>query len=101
MRCGETISCIRRTSEGGTVGESRRRVTGGILAALCVTALASGCVATADEPPAPTTSVTPTVPAPSETPDAEEPEADNDILFVINAKVRATDGLTIGISMAA
>lgn len=80
------------------MGASRIRVVGGAFVALCMVVGLAGCAAEELPPPEPSETVAEEVPDPSTTPEENPNEG---VLFTITANVRATDGRTLGISMAA
>lgn len=77
------------------MGASRIKL---VIGALSVAVLLAGCGGSAAPDPAPSDTPADTSPSPSAQP-ATNPNAD--LLFTITANVRAVDGRTIGISMAA
>ncbi len=80
------------------MGASRTRLLGGAAFSLGLVVLLAGCGSTPE--PTPTSSEPETEVSPS-APGEQEPDPSADVLFTITANVRAVDGRTIGISMAA
>lgn len=81
-----------------SMGASRVRLVIGALSALCVVVLLAGCGGEAAPAPEPSETAVEDSPTPSADP---EPNPNADLLFTITANVRAVDGRTVGISMAA
>lgn len=80
------------------MGASRARLLGGAILSLSVVVVLAGCGGTAQPAPA---STEPNVENTPSAPPAEQVDPNADVLFTITANVRAVDGRTIGISMAA
>lgn len=80
------------------MGAARVRLASGAIGVLVIALLLAGCGGTAAPAPAPSDLPVSGSPSPSAEP---EPDANADLLFLITANVRAVDGRTVGISMAA
>ena len=80
------------------MGASRARLLGSAVLALGLVVGVAGCGGTAEPAPA---STEPTVENTPSAPPEDQVDSDVDVLFTITANVRAVDGRTIGISMAA
>lgn len=80
------------------MGAHKAKLLSSAVLSLCLVAILAGCGGTPEPGPAASE------PAPEDTPSAppeEQPDPNADLLFTITANVRAVDGRTIGISMAA